>query len=179
VTEKSIKDKKIKELAIAINWIIDSGDSIPATTEAKSNVYFPISIVPEKYTFGIKSGDSVKNYFYTITPSRKPAIKAVHLADTLFNKKNLDKVKGLSAAVDGDNYFAVLYSERMVNEKIPAYIYQVATHGLVWSNKLMLDGIPGDLAFNEENKSISIKVANEAGSKTVVIDHQGKLVPQN
>ena len=179
VSEKAVKMKLVANLSDAINWIVDAGDSIPVTAEAKSNTFFPISIVPEKYTFGIKAGDSVKNYFYTITPSRKPAIKTVHLADTVFKKENLEMVKGLSASPDGDNYFAVLYSERKVNEKIPAYIYQVATHGLVWSNKLMLDGIPGDLAFNEEDKSISVKVTNEAGSKIVVIDDKGKIVPQN
>ena len=179
VSEKATKMKWVENLNEAINWIVDAGDSIPVTAEVKSEKFFPVSIVPEKYTFGIKAGDSVKNYFYTITPSRKPAIKAIHLADTSFRKENLDRVKGLSASLDPDNYFALLYSENKVAEKIPAYIYQVATHGLVWSNRLLLDGIPGEIAFNEEDKSISMKVTSEAGSKTVVIDHTGKIVPQN
>ena len=125
-------------------------------------------------------GDTLKNYFYTITPSRKPDISVKLPADTLFKKDNQDKIKGLSTVTNNKNYIAVLYSEQKIEDKISGFVYQVAANGLVWSTNILMEGIPSELTYIEEGKNILIKTATaDSGFKTLILDSKGKVIAYN
>ena len=180
VAEKAMKKARLQSIEIALNWIIDKQDSIPVTADVKSGKYFSFSIMPEKYTYGIILEDTLKSYFYTITPSRRVRIKAVLPLDTIFKKENVPAFKhiGLSPP-QSEMHFIIVYSDQKITEKIPSFLYSVGPEGLVWSTFLMLNGIPEEATFNEGSKSLYLKITNETGSKIVLIDKEGKSASEN
>jgi hypothetical protein len=184
ISEKAFLEARIKKLEASLNWIVDKTDSIPVTENVKSRIFIPFSIVPDKYTYGLKVQDSVKSYYYAILPSRLPVVRNVHKLDTsIFNKRSIGSIKTLSVSTEKGKFFGVIYSEIKKTikkvDKIPAFVFQVEAGTLGWSNLVMLDGIPTELSYSEDAHNLSLQFPVESGVKPVVLDKEGKLVPGN
>lgn len=178
VAEKAEKEKRANAIEQTLNWVYDGLDSIPVSAAVVSKKFHPILIASESHTFGLVYADSASfAYFYTITPTRKAAIKAFHKVDSsIFNKIKFSTCKGISIRdVSKDEFYAVMYSEERREDKIPAIIYRInRTDGLVWSNSYMLEGIPSQAAYNKENGSLQLQVSLNGSTKTIVVQADGK-----
>lgn len=175
--EKVKINEEINKRAEALKWIIMEKDSIPLALGTNDARFKPLVIVEEKYTAGLAYTDSlsVTGYFYSITPSRKPDIRAEFAVDkSNFKQARLPQVKALTSDINGQVYFAVIYSERKVKEKYPisvAKIYRL--DGLAWSNNYQLLFVPAELTFKPDTGELIIKGINQEIS---VLDKNGKLV---
>ena len=165
----------------ATKWVISGADSIPIFAEQSKELRFkPLAIVEEKYTVGLFFRDSVANgYFYSITPTRIPDVKASFAVDAIsFTKRNLPVIKCLSFVDSGNEvYYALIYSESKVEDKFPvtlAKIYRAG--GLVWANNYKVEFTPMELTFSKENGELTIKTTSGSESRLVVIDKNGKQI---
>ena len=137
--ERAKRQVEWDKINLSLNWLIAGTDSIPLTTEIKRELPFkPLVIEKEKFTIGLVYQDSLATgYFYTITPSRVPDIKANFPIDKVnFSKKFLPLIKGL-AATDGNGhiYFSLILSTQKKDDKFPATISKIyRSDGLAWSN---------------------------------------------
>ena len=177
VAEKSIKEKRSKELAVMSNWIIDQADSIPVTTAVKSAKHRPLAIVENNFTFGLSYPDTTAYaYFYQITPSHGVAIKASFKVDSAnFKKDNFASLKGLGQSDAGKkNFYVVLFSEPMASGKVPTLVYKVVPEGLAWFKYFRLEGKPIETIWGEQTE-LTIKITTSSGDKSVVIQPDGKL----
>jgi len=175
------KQKELLKRIEAFKWLVTGADSIPIVTPVVRETRFkPIVLVEENYTAGLSYVDSLATgYFYRITPSRLPDIKATFPVDKAgFKKRNLPVIKGLSAT-DGKGliYFVCFYSESKIKEKFPVTIAKVAKTGLVWSMTYQMDLLPSELIYNTDAGDLSVKVATGTGEiKLLTIDKAGKLL---
>jgi len=176
--------KKQRELITtvkAMKWVVNAPDSIPLFTDSSVDLkYKPLVIDSESFTAGLTYSDTVATgYFYTITPSRIPDVKASFPVDQLaFKKDLLPVIKGLAIADGASNIFIVmLYSTQKINDKFSSTIAKIyRADGLSWANNFTLDAIPTELSFNSDTGSISIKMVTADGShQLVTIDKNGKL----
>jgi hypothetical protein len=178
ISEKAERDRRVIGIEQALHWVIDQADSIPVTSSATSRKYFPLATVADKYTYGLTFKDSSAfAYFYTVTPSRKVALKSRQRVDsTVFKKTRLPLTKSLSF-VDAPHqtYYVVMYSERKVADKIAATVYKVAgKDGLVWQKAFKLEGTPIEAVVGRENGELSLKLETGNGAKAFVIQRDGK-----
>jgi hypothetical protein len=171
--------RKLSQLAFrekSLKYIVDGADSIPLMTEIPS-AYKPLFTNAEKFTMGLSYRDTVhiQGYFYTITPSRKPEVKAVFPVDrTTFKPKNLAGTKALTYSdMAGQIYYVLVYSEKTVKEKFPATLAKIyRSDGLAWSIDYPLTFIPSELVLSPESGELVIK--NDA--RQTVVDKNGKVV---
>ncbi|MEJ0057880.1 MAG: hypothetical protein WDN75_20885, partial [Bacteroidota bacterium] len=179
------KEQELNRRSQSLRWIVNASDSIPLFMEVATKSRFrPLVIVEEKFTAGIQiaADSSSSGYFYTITPSRKPVVKANYPVEKLaFRKRNLPFVKALGIQDEkGLVYFLVFYSEVKVKEKLSATIVKIyKQEGLAWSINYGFDQPPAELVFHPETFELSVKTKSSLGEFFVVtFDKTGKLVKQ-
>jgi hypothetical protein len=161
----------------ALNWLVNSADSIPLTTGVDRSKFKPLAIVEDKYTAGVTYADSLNasGYFYNITRSHIPTIKSSFPVDkSNFKLARLPYLKSLVFDSNGQIYFVLLYSERNTKDnKCPttlAKIYQ--SDGLAWNFNYALGFIPRELLFKPDTGELTIK----GDMLQVVIDRNGKML---
>jgi tetratricopeptide (TPR) repeat protein len=165
----------------SLKWLVSANDSIPLYFETNRDLKFKALVInEEKFTVGLSYQDSLATgYFYTITPSRIPDLKANFAVDPLsFKKRFFSLAKGL-ATTDGSGnvYILLTYSIRKVNNKFPATIAKVyRSDGLAWSNNFSFEMLPKEIGLNSEGGEITVTLTNaEGAAKIVVIDKNGKI----
>jgi hypothetical protein len=181
--ERLKKQREWEYKSQALKWIIYASDSIPLfADETTVNSKFKLLVmVPDDHTLGLHYADSVATgYFFTITPSRTPDVKASFPVDKVnFTKRNLPIIKGLTTKDEkGQVYFGAIYSEAKIKDKFSVVIAKVyRSDGLAWSHTYLFDMLPASLAFDPSSGELSVKTVNPAGeSKMVVLDKNGKMI---
>ncbi len=177
------RENELHKKTQSLRWIVNAPDSIPLFMEVASKSRFkPLIVHEEKFTAGIQyaADSSASGYFYTITPSRKVAVKASYPVEKLtFRKRNIPFVKALSIQDEkGLVYFLVFYSEVKVKDKISATIVKIyKQEGLGWSINYNFDQPPAELVFLPETFELAVKSKNSLGEFFVVtFDKSGKVV---
>lgn len=178
--EFGLREQKAKKALLegylkSLDYIVDGADSIPLTTEI-SSPFKPLLISPEKFTLGISFSDTTKSigYFYTITPSRKPEVKASFpVSHAVFKPSSLGNAKGLVyAEAGGQIYYLLIFSDKAVQDKFPATLAKVyRSDGLAWKVDYSLGFLPAEMAYVSESGELMIR---NAGNQAVV-DKNGKL----
>jgi hypothetical protein len=181
--ERLRKHKEWEYKSQALKWIIYASDSIPLfADETTLNSKFKLLVmVPEDHTMGLRYADSVATgYFFTITSSRMPDVKASFPVDKVnFTRRNLPIIKGLTTKDEkGQVYFGAIYSEAKIKDKFSVVIAKVyRSDGLAWSHTYLFDMLPASLAFDPSTSELSVKTVSPTGdSKMVVLDKNGKLL---
>jgi hypothetical protein len=181
--EKLKRQKEFEKVNQSLNWLTVESDSIPLFSESGRDLKFkPIIIEKEKYTLGLMYKDTLATgYFYSITPSRKPDIKAnFAVAATSFTKSKFPLAKGLTTSDDkGQVYFVLIYSTEKKGEKFNATLAKIyRSDGLAWQSDLTFDLLPSEITYSVETAKLSVKQTGTDGStKLVQIDKNGKLIP--
>jgi hypothetical protein len=175
--EKRKKQNQLTLFQEALNWVIDGTDSIPLTNIAKSRKNRQLLTVQEDYTLGVNVKDSVQSngYFYSITRSRKPALKVLFpVEQNAFKEKNLASAKALSYGdPEGHVYYVLVYSDRVTGQAYPATLAKIyRTDGLAWSNNFALTFQPNEIIFKPETSELIVKDATHM----VVVDKNGKML---
>src|SRR5258708_5581995 len=181
--EKLKKEREWEMKSQSLKWMVNVTDSIPLfSDETTGRLKFkPLVMVPEDHTLGLQYADSVASgYFFTITPSRIPDVKASFPVDKVnFTRRNLPILKGLSTRDDrGQVYFALIYSEARVKEKYSVVIAKIyRSDGLAWSHTYLFDMTPSSLTFDSGSGEVSVKTVNLTGdTKIVTLDKNGKII---
>jgi hypothetical protein len=182
--EKIKRQKEWENRMQSLKWIVSAADSVPLFKDEslKSNRFKPLVIAKDDFTLGLKYGaDSVASgYFFSITPSRIPDIKASFpVAAVGFKKRNLPIIKGLGTRDDKKQvYFALIYSEAKVKDRFTVIIAKIyRSDGLAWSHTYLFEMIPSVISYVPEAGELSVKITSPAGdSKIVVIDKMGKQI---
>jgi hypothetical protein len=175
--EKRTKETELTQRTEALRWMIDGVDSIPLSTDAGVKKFKPLFTADEKFTLGVSYRDSVKSegYFYTVTPSRKPALKVSFPIDhTNITQAKASVTKALAYSDPaGQVYYILVYSDQAVKEKFPASLAKIySSDGLAWSNNYSISFIPTEITFKPDTGELTIK--ND--TQQTVIDKNGKLV---
>lgn len=180
--EQAKRQAEWDKISQSLNWLVAGSDSIPLTMETKRELPFkPLVIEKEKFTFGLTYQDSVATgYFYTITSSRVPDVKASFPVDKVnFKKKFLPLIKGLSTT-DGSGhiYFCLVLSTQKMDNKFPVTISKIYhSDGLAWSADFSFDLIPSEITYNSDSGELSVRLtALDGSNKMVLIDKNGKLI---
>ncbi len=180
--EADRREKDLIKKVESLRWIINEGDSIPLFNEvAPSSRFKPLLLEEEKFTAGLQFVDTVATgYFYAITPSRKPVVKAVFPVDgRVFTRRSLPFTKALGTRDEkGLVYFVVVTSETRIKEKFPAAIARVNTSGgLAWSLHYEFVQLPGEINYSPDTDELSVRSKNAAGEVfAVIFDKSGKVV---
>ncbi len=180
--EKLKRDREWERFSQSLKWLVSGKDSIPLFVEIGKEYRFkPLVIVAENHTAGITYADSLgTGYFYTITPSRIPDVKASFpINQSNFKRKEFNLLKGLSFNDPNNQIFFVLfYSAAKFEDKFPATLAKFyRTDGLAWSVNISLEMIPSELLYSPEPGELSVKMTNPSGeSKLVRVDKNGKLL---
>ncbi len=181
--ERLKKQKEWEDKSQALKWIIYASDSIPLFSDETTlnNKYKLLVMVPDDHTLGLHYADSVATgYFFTVTPSRTPDVKASFPVDKVnFTKRNLPIIKGLTTKDEkGQVYFGAIYSESKIKDKFSVVIAKIyRSDGLAWSHTYLFDMLPAALTFDPTSSELSVKTANSTGdSKMVVLDKSGKVI---
>ncbi len=179
--EKLRKEIEWEATIQATKWVINGSDSIPLYFEQSRDLNFkPLVIVDEKFTIGLTYKDSLASgYFYSITPTRIPDVKATFTVDQIsFTKRNLPLIKCLSLVdPSGQVFFSIIFSESKTEDKFPVTITKIyKSDGLAWSNSFRLDLLPTELTYSADNGELSIRTSAGGDSKIIVLDKNGKQV---
>lgn len=179
--EFGLREQKSRSGALArqlasLNYIIDGPDSIPLISDVVST-YRPLVTTPEKFTVGLSLRDStgLHGYFYTITASRKPEVKAYFpVSKSGFNPSRLEEAKGLAYTDSGEQiYYVLLYSSKAVQEKYPATLAKIyRSDGLAWKLDLPLSFTPSEMVLTSDTGELVIK----DDLHETVVDKNGKVV---
>ena len=176
--EKHRREDIVAHLSNSLNWlVIDAKDSVALgqIKQRKPN-HFPLAMTSEKFVSGLKYGaDSVATgFFYTITPSRIPDVKASFTVDkTSFAKRNLPLAKCLvSGNEPGTVYYSVIYSETKTGDKFPVTIAKITKpEGLVWTTNHKFEFLPSELILTPDTGELSVKITSPGGeSKLIMLD---------
>jgi hypothetical protein len=162
-------------------WVISGTDSIPLFFEQSRDLKFkPLLILENKYTIGLQYNDSTATgYLYSITPSRRPDVKAFFEVDKIsFMKRNLPILKCISTTDALQQvFFSLIYSESKVEERFPVTVTKVyRSDGLAWSVNLKLDFMPAELIYNADTGELLIKITTMGENKIIVIDKNGRQI---
>ena len=174
--EQKEKRAELDRRLATLNYIIDGADSIPLTSEIVSP-YKPLATTPEKYTIGLSLRDSTQlhGYFYTITSSRTPDVKATFPLDgKIFRPADIPAAKAL-AYTDGSEqiYYVLLYSDIAVKEKFPATLAKIyRSDGLAWKVDYPLAFTPSEIVVSADTGDLVIS----NGTQQMVVDKNGKVV---
>jgi hypothetical protein len=184
VREKLQKEKEWEATIQALKWIVDGTDSIPLFSEALelNHKFKPIVIAEDDHTAGITFTDlNPSGYFYTITNSHLPDVKAYFPVDKKsFTMPNLTITKGLSSHDGkGQVYFVLFFSESKQGDKFPVTLAKIyRSDGLAWSNNYSFDMLPSELLYKADTGELLIKISNPSGdSNVIVVDKNGKIQP--
>ncbi len=179
--EKHRREDVVTSLNSSLNWLRVDKDSVAVgTAKQRRPNHYPLALNPEKWASGVKYGaDSVASgFFYTITPTRIPDVKASFTVDKVnFARKNLPIVKCLAAGNEaGTVYYSVLFSETKVADKFAVTIARInKPEGLVWTSNYKFDFLPSELIVSPETGELSVKITAPGGeSKLVMFDKNGK-----
>ena len=178
--EIAIREGLIRKKTESLRWIVSGADSIPLFTEVLAIGRFkPLIIVDEKYTAGIMYQDTVgTGYFYAISPSRNPTVKATYQVDKqAFKKRYIPVTKAISTQDEkGLVYFILTYLEAKVKDKYPATITKIyKLEGLSWSVNVGFDQLPTELIFTLDSSELSVKTKSSIGEMFVTtFDRNGK-----
>lgn len=175
------REAAIKKREDALLWIVDGADSIPLSSPAPERLKFKPLILNDKYTSGLMFADSVgKGYFYTIDPSRKPAVKASFAVNKeAFKKRYLTVTKSLVTQDEaGMVYFVLTYQETKFKDKYQATLTKIyKVEGVSWSVDVGFDQLPIEMTFSKETSEISIKTKSSIGELFVsIFNRDGKPV---
>lgn len=159
----------------ALNYIVDGSDSIPLAYNNLS-AYRPLVTTPEKFTMGLSLRDTTQlhGYFYTITSSRKPEVKAFFPVDkSAFRASNISAARALAYSdVAGQIYYVLVYSENRVKEKIRATLAKIyRSDGLAWRVDYPLAFTPTEIVVSADTGELFIR----DGTQQVVVDKNGKV----
>lgn len=182
VREVGKREAELKRKSESLKWIINDKDSIPLFQDNASKSRFkPVFVKEELYTAGLQFADTTASgYFYTITPTRRPALKATFPVDTkAFTKRNVPFTKGLGLQDErGHIYFIILYSEVKTMDKYPATIVKIyQADGLAWSVNISFAQLPEDLVLSADTGELTVKTRSQAGDIIpVVLDKNGKEI---
>jgi hypothetical protein len=175
--EKRKKNAEAAEIENALRWIISGNDSIPAMPDARSSLYKPLIIVPEKYTAGLLHKDSsqVSGYFATIVPTRTADIVINFPVDPLhFPAADSANFRSqIYADAAGQLFFVLIYNEnKNSNDKIALTLAKIyRSDGLAWSVNNFIDFIPTEIVFKPETGEVTLTDENTES----VFDKNGKL----
>jgi hypothetical protein len=172
--------KKNEDLAFrkkALNWLINGQDSIPLINGVDRSKFKPLVVVDDKYTDGLVYTDSLNatGYFFNITPSHLPTIKATFPVDKAnFKQARLPYIKSLTFDSNNQIYFVLIYSERATKDNkyaaTLAKIYQ--SDGLAWNFNYNLAFVPKEISFKPDTGELAIK----GDAAQVTIDKNGKMM---
>lgn len=176
VREQRKKAPLLAQYMKSLNYIVDGNDSIPLLEEIES-FFRPLVITPEKYTMGVSLRDTteVQGYFYTITASRRPEVKAFFALDKAAVKpSNLSATRALTCSDSGGQiYYILVYSENAVQERFPTTLAKVyRSDGLAWKVDHPLTFAPSQLVVSAETGELVIS----NGTLQTVVDKNGKVV---
>jgi hypothetical protein len=137
----------------------------------------PLVTTAEKFTMGLALRDTmrVQGYFYTITASRKPEVKAYFPVDkSAFKPRNLTSTKALAYSdIAGQIYYVLVYSEKAVKEKFPATLAKIyRSDGLAWKVDYPLTFTPNEIVLRSDTGELVIK----GDAHQTVVDKNGKVV---
>jgi hypothetical protein len=179
--EKHRREDVIAVLGNSLNWLRVDKDSVSlGVARQKKPNHFPLSMSTEKWASGLKYGaDSVATgFFYTITPTRIPDVKASFTVDKVnFAKRNLPVIKCLTSGNEaGTVFYSVIYSETKVSEKFPITIARInKPEGLAWTSNYKFEFLPSELIVSPETGELSVKITSPGGeSKLIMLDKNGK-----
>lgn len=176
------RETALKRKSESLRWIVNGTDSIPLFTPVREGYkYRPFILQEEKFTAGLTFADSIgSGYFYFISPSRKPDIKAnYNVNKQAFKKRNLAVTKMLSAGDDlGLVYFLLTYLETKVKDKYPATLTKIyKVEGLAWSVDVGFDQVPAEMIFSKETSELSVKTKSSIGEMFMTtFDRDGKAL---
>ncbi len=179
--ERLKKETEWETTSQSMKWEVSMADSIPLYFETGRDLKFKSLVIEQdKYTFGLHYQDSLAvGYFYTITPSRIPDLKAVFPVDQLIYKKGyFPLVKGLATSdVAGNAYLLLIYSTQKNNDHFPMTLAKIyRSDGLAWSNNFSVEMLPSELSLNSDTGDISIKLTGGNGeAKIMTVDKTGKV----
>ena len=174
--EQRKKSAQMEQYVKGLNYIVDGADSIPLSAEIES-LYKPLVTSPEKFTMGLSMRDTtqVQGYFYTITSSRKPEVKAFFPVDkSAFRPRNLPGTKAMAYSDGaGQIFYVLVYSANIVKEKYPATLAKIyRSDGLAWKMDCPLSFAPSELVLKTDTGELVIK----NGTQQTVVDKNGKVV---
>lgn len=182
--EVRIREAQLNAKTAALKWLINGADSIPITSDAPATSRFKTMVqVDEVFTSGLQYKDSLATgYFYSITASRKPEIKASYPVDQqVFKKRNLPFTKALSAQdQNGQIFFVLYYSEAKIKDKYPATLVKIyRTDGHAWSVNYAFTQLPSEISYTADMSELLVKTKNAAGELiAVTFDKNGKEIKQ-
>ncbi|MDQ2657295.1 MAG: hypothetical protein M3Y60_07725 [Bacteroidota bacterium] len=173
--EEKRKSAVLDAFTKGLNYIVDGADSIPLSTDIVS-AFRPLVVTPEKFTLGLSLQDTtqIKGYFYTISSSRKPEVKAYFPVDkSAFHAKNISNAHALTYSdAGGQIFYVLLYSEKAIQSKFPTTVAKIyRSDGLAWKVDHRLAFTPEELILSAETGELLIK----NGSQQVVLDKNGKM----
>lgn len=179
--QQARKQASVDKIRKSLEWLVADADSIPLTTTRRAtNPHIPLVITPEFYTVGLRYGaDSVAvGYFYTITPSRVPDVRASFALDkNTFLRRNLPVIKALAKGDDNKQvFFSLIYSETKTDDKFPATIARInRASGLAWATNYKFEFPPSELIVQPDTGELTVKITSPSGeSKLINIDKNGK-----
>ena len=180
LTEFGLREHKKKTAARAqytraLEYIVDGSDSIPLSGNLV-NTYKPLVTTPEKFTMGLSLKDTtqLQGYFYTITSSRTPEVKAFFPLDkSAFKSGTISAARGLAYSdAGGQIYYMLVYSEQTLKEKIHATVAKIyRSDGLSWRVDCPLTFTPTELSVSADTGELLIR----NGTEQVVVDKNGKV----
>lgn len=176
------REAAIKKKMESLRWIVSGTDSIPLFMEVPATARFkPMILQEEKFTSGLAFADSIgSGYFYSISPSRKPEVKATYPVNKqAFKKRNLSVTKMLAAGDEqGMVYFILTYLETKLKDKYPATLTKIyKVEGLSWSVDVGFDQMPTEMTFTKETSELSVKTKSSIGEMFMTtFDRDGKAL---
>lgn len=176
------REESIKRKGEALKWIVDGNDSVPLVLPTpEASKFKPLVLAEEKFTAGLVFADSVgTGYFYTIMPSRKPAVKASFPVNKLaFKKRSLPVTKAMTTQDEqGLVYFVLTFQETKLGDKYQATLAKIyKVEGLAWSVDLTFDQVPVEISFLKESSELSVKTKSSIGEFFLItINRDGQPV---
>ncbi len=175
--ERRKKDIQLSFRQKSMQWLYNVKDSIPLRMDVIHPKFKPLVVMEDKYTAGLSYTDSLSatGYFYNITPSHIPSLKATYAVDKAnFKLSRLKYIKSLQCSDPaGQVYFVLIYSEKNNKDKYSASLAKIyRSDGLAWSNNYTFAFIPKQISFKPETAEITIK----GETQQMVIDKNGKVV---
>ncbi|MEX1238792.1 MAG: hypothetical protein WEB30_03715 [Cyclobacteriaceae bacterium] len=173
--EQRKKNQELTQFMKGLNYIVDGADSIPLLEENES-AFRPLVTTPEKFTFGVSLRDTTKveGYFYTITPSRKPEVKAYFPVNkSAVRPSNLSATRALTYSDPaGQVFYVLVYSETSQKEKFPSTLAKIyRSDGLAWKVDYPLAFTPSELLISAETGELLIR----NGAQQAIVDKNGKV----
>lgn len=158
-----------------LNYIVDGSDSIPLLEEIESP-FKPLVTMPEKFTIGVSLRDTTKllGYFYTITASRRPGVKAYFpMQKSVVRPSNLSLTRALTYSdPEGQAFYVLVYSGRPQKEKFPSTLAKIdGSDGLAWKVDYPLAFMPTELVISPDTGELVIRNATQQ----TVVDKNGKV----